>query len=44
MRIPEPACLREAFADGDGDGGEPALGRQAVRAFESRHGIVLPEP
>ena len=25
-------------------GGESALGREAVRAFEADHGVVLPEP
>ncbi|MGW2617419.1 hypothetical protein [Streptomyces sp. NPDC001500] len=38
----EPTALREAFAvDG---GGEPALGRETVHAFEAAHGVVLPEP
>jgi hypothetical protein len=36
------AALREAF--GLDDGGEPALGREAVLAFEAEHGVVLPEP
>ncbi|MEV1069520.1 SMI1/KNR4 family protein [Streptomyces sp. NPDC050263] len=35
------AVLRAAF--GVDDGGS-ALGREAVRAFEAEHGIVLPEP
>ncbi|MFE3659748.1 SMI1/KNR4 family protein [Streptomyces sp. NPDC059165] len=38
----ELAALRAAF-DAD-DGGESALGWEAVRAFEAEHGIVLPEP
>ncbi|WP_327426001.1 SMI1/KNR4 family protein [Streptomyces sp. NBC_01236] len=38
----ELAALRAAF-DVD-DGGESALGWEAVRAFEADHGIVLPEP
>jgi hypothetical protein len=38
----ELAALRAAF--GVDDGGESALGREAVRAFEAKHGIVLPEP
>lgn len=36
------AALRAAF-DVD-DGGESALGWDAVRAFEAEHGIVVPEP
>lgn len=36
------ATLRAAF-DVD-DGGESALGWEAVRAFEAEHGVVLPEP
>jgi hypothetical protein len=36
------AALREAFAVDDG--GESALGWEAVRAFEAAHGVVLPEP
>ncbi|MER5475826.1 SMI1/KNR4 family protein [Streptomyces sp. NPDC002734] len=36
------AALREAFAVDDG--GSPALGWEAVRAFEAEHGVVLPEP
>lgn len=36
------AAIRAAF-DID-DGGESALGWEAVRAFEAEHGIVLPEP
>ncbi|MFF9625931.1 SMI1/KNR4 family protein [Streptomyces griseosporeus] len=36
------ALLREAF--GAGDECTPALGWEAVRAFEAEHGIVLPEP
>jgi SMI1 / KNR4 family (SUKH-1) len=36
------AALRAAF--GVDDGGESALGWEAVRAFEAEHGIVLPEP
>ncbi|MFC4505740.1 MULTISPECIES: SMI1/KNR4 family protein [Streptomyces] len=39
----EPAALREAFAVDD-DGGASALGWEAVRAFEAKHGVVLPEP
>lgn len=35
-------ALRAAF-DVD-DGGESALGWEAVHAFEATHGIVLPEP
>ncbi|GAA3497292.1 hypothetical protein GCM10019016_043930 [Streptomyces prasinosporus] len=35
-------ALREAF-DVD-DGGESALGWEAVHAFEAEHGVVLPEP
>ncbi|MFP1629715.1 SMI1/KNR4 family protein, partial [Streptomyces sp. 5K101] len=38
----ELAALRAAF-DID-DGGESALGWEAVHAFEAEHGIVLPEP
>lgn len=38
----ELAGLRAAF--GVDDGGESALGWEAVRAFEAQHGIVLPEP
>ena len=38
----ELAALRVAF-DVD-DGGESALGWEAVHAFEAEHGIVLPEP
>ncbi|WP_149829566.1 SMI1/KNR4 family protein [Streptomyces tailanensis] len=38
----EVAALRAAF-DVD-DGGESALGWEAVRAFEAEHGVVLPEP
>ncbi|GAA4038217.1 hypothetical protein GCM10022233_03140 [Streptomyces shaanxiensis] len=38
----ELAALREAFAVDDG--GESALGWEAVRAFEAEHGVVLPEP
>lgn len=38
----ELAALRAAF-DVD-DGGESALGWEAVHAFEAGHGIVLPEP
>jgi hypothetical protein len=38
----EIAALRAAF--GVDDGGESALGREAVRAFEAEHGVVLPEP
>ena len=38
----ELATLRAAF-DVD-DGGESALGWEAVHAFEAAHGIVLPEP
>jgi hypothetical protein len=34
--------LRAAF--GVDDGGESALGWEAVRAFEAQHGVVLPEP
>ncbi|MBM9510658.1 SMI1/KNR4 family protein [Actinacidiphila acididurans] len=36
------AFLRGAF--GVDGGGQPALGWDAVRAFEAEHGIVLPEP
>ncbi|MER6127355.1 SMI1/KNR4 family protein [Streptomyces sp. NPDC001795] len=36
------AALRAAFAVDDG--GESALGWEAVHAFEDEHGIVLPEP
>jgi hypothetical protein len=36
------AALREAF--GVDDGGESALGWEAVRAFEAEHAVVLPEP
>ncbi|MFI6055907.1 SMI1/KNR4 family protein [Streptomyces violascens] len=36
------AALRAAF--GVVDGGESALGWDAVHAFEAQHGIVLPEP
>jgi hypothetical protein len=36
------AALRAAFAVDDG--GESALGWEAVRAFEAEHGVVLPEP
>ncbi|MGW1748601.1 SMI1/KNR4 family protein [Streptomyces sp. NPDC002092] len=36
------AALRAAF--GVDDGGESALGWDAVRAFEAEHGVVLPEP
>lgn len=36
------AAIRAAF-DID-DGGDSALGWEAVRAFEAEHGIVLPEP
>jgi hypothetical protein len=42
---PDPeglAAIRAAF-DVD-DGGESALGWEAVRAFEAEHDIVLPEP
>ncbi|MFF9329397.1 SMI1/KNR4 family protein [Streptomyces sp. NPDC014776] len=38
----ELAFLRTAF--GVGEGGAPALGWEAVHAFEAEHGIVLPEP
>ncbi|MGW0212505.1 SMI1/KNR4 family protein [Streptomyces sp. NPDC003233] len=38
----ELAALREAFAVDDG--GESALGWAAVRAFETEHGVMLPEP
>ncbi|MFD9391285.1 SMI1/KNR4 family protein [Streptomyces sp. NPDC060000] len=38
----ELAALREAFAVDDG--GESALGWEAVRAFEAEHGVILPEP
>ncbi|MEV6835169.1 hypothetical protein AB0N17_11720 [Streptomyces sp. NPDC051133] len=38
----ELALVREAF--GVDDGGGPALGREAVRAFAAEHGGVLPEP
>ncbi|MER6785930.1 hypothetical protein ABT330_15135 [Streptomyces sp. NPDC000658] len=38
----EPTALREAFAVDDG--GESALGREAVHAFEAAHGVALPEP
>jgi hypothetical protein len=38
----ELAALRVAF--GVDDGGESALGWEAVLAFEAAHGIVLPEP
>ncbi|MFD4873653.1 SMI1/KNR4 family protein [Streptomyces sp. NPDC058420] len=38
----ELAALRAAF--GVDDGGESALGWDAVRAFEAEHGVVLPEP
>lgn len=38
----ELAALRAAF--GVDDGGESALGWEAVRVFEAEHGIVLPEP
>ncbi|MFJ8546739.1 SMI1/KNR4 family protein [Streptomyces sp. NPDC093586] len=38
----ELAALRAAFVDDDGRA--PALGPEAVRAFEAEHGIVLPEP
>lgn len=38
----EVEALRAAF-DVD-DGGESALGWEAVRAFEEDHGVVLPEP
>jgi hypothetical protein len=38
----EIAALRAAF--GVDDGGESALGWEAVRAFEAEHGVVLPEP
>ncbi|OLZ72736.1 SMI1/KNR4 family protein [Streptomyces sp. IMTB 2501] len=38
----ELAALREAF--GVDDGGESALGWEAVRAFEAEHGVILPEP
>ncbi|MFF4253209.1 SMI1/KNR4 family protein [Streptomyces sp. NPDC001663] len=36
------AALRAAL--GVDDGGESALGWEAVRAFEAEHGVVLPEP
>ncbi|MFC8618373.1 SMI1/KNR4 family protein [Micromonospora purpureochromogenes] len=36
------AALRAALSVDDG--GESALGWEAVRAFEAKHGIVLPEP
>ncbi|NUR01083.1 MAG: SMI1/KNR4 family protein [Streptomyces sp.] len=36
------AALRAAF--GMDDGGESALGWEAVRAFEAEQGVVLPEP
>ncbi|MGP3638698.1 SMI1/KNR4 family protein, partial [Streptomyces sp. 24-1644] len=35
-------ALRTAF--GIDDGGASALGRTAVHAFETEHGVVLPEP
>lgn len=38
----ELAALHAAF-DAD-DGTEPALEWEAVRVFETEHGIVLPEP
>ncbi|MFE6828526.1 SMI1/KNR4 family protein [Streptomyces sp. NPDC057690] len=38
----ELAALRTAFAVDDG--GESALGWEAVRAFETKHAVVLPEP
>ncbi|WP_028809913.1 SMI1/KNR4 family protein [Streptomyces sp. 351MFTsu5.1] len=38
----ELVALREAFTVDDG--GASALGWEAVRAFEARHGVVLPEP
>lgn len=38
----ELAALRAAFQVDDG--GESALGWEAVRVFEAEHGIVLPEP
>ncbi|MDR6978844.1 hypothetical protein J2X68_005576 [Streptomyces sp. 3330] len=38
----EAAALRAAFAVADG--GQSALGWEAVRAFEAEHGVVLPEP
>ncbi|MER7703546.1 SMI1/KNR4 family protein [Kitasatospora sp. NPDC097605] len=38
----ELAALRAAF--GFGAAGRPALGWGAVRAFEAKHGVVLPEP
>ncbi|GAA1389147.1 hypothetical protein GCM10009639_16520 [Kitasatospora putterlickiae] len=36
------AAIRAAFATANGGG--PALGWDAVRAFEAVHGVVLPEP
>jgi hypothetical protein len=44
--VPDPADLALLRAElGDvGPDGEDALGWEAVRAFEARHGIVLPEP
>lgn len=44
--VPAPAdlaLLRAEFGDGGPDG-EDALGWEAVRAFETRHSVVLPEP
>ncbi|WP_259408067.1 hypothetical protein [Streptomyces akebiae] len=38
----ELAALRAAFAVDDG--GEQALGWDAVRAFEAEHSVVLPDP
>jgi hypothetical protein len=41
----DPAVLAELReAVGADDDGASALGRPAVRAFEQRHGVVLPEP
>ncbi|MGW1225525.1 SMI1/KNR4 family protein [Streptomyces sp. NPDC002530] len=39
----ELAALRAAFATAD-PGSAPPLGWDAVRAFESEHGVLLPEP
>jgi hypothetical protein len=38
----ELAASRAGFAVDDG--GESALGRQTVDAFEAEHGVVLPQP
>lgn len=40
----DPADLEVLRAAFDGDSRRPPLGWDAVRAFETEHGIVLPEP